>query len=875
MALKNFLQELGGKLVSGIAPNSLTTSGFDSFESSELPWSNQFEKDSFFSPIDLEVDRANGIFPYRLLVIDVTDGNSVVGSEGNKSFFTEIVKYESDTGGVKYEIGKTKNRWEFVLPITPQQLQVTDQFAINTTATMRGIVEEHNGVKFKMISASGTTGIWPTRTTYEDPNSGSGTALFGGTVEALGGVVDSFNQLKNGGKSPPTSLDIESDDGGRNTGYFQALLLQQFLEQYAMAKKDPANKGWRLIFDCPKTNESFVVTPIQYSVTKSQRSPGEHLYNMQFKAWKRIDISSSKGFVGLEIQKLNPNFFQKINNTLDNARSLMSASLNTIKAVRADFRKPFDTLRKITLLTKDFSGLALSISDLPNQIGKDITAATKKRSKDLAQSEANFEAAFKNPFSTNRDKRAEAKARAIVSAIATEDSKNEGVSADQIEAGVLGVEARDAARVSPVNNVFNEPESAFDFFNSINIDELELTPQQRAAIDDEIELNSLISIEEIREFNQEIQELILDLSNNFGAGDEFFSEIYGRPTPKERATPMSVEEFELIAALEEAVLDINQLIATRQFDDVRSQSSLEYVGGLADDSGITFDSSSTAKQLVPVPFNLTIEQISARYLGDPDRYNEIITLNNLRSPYIDEDGFFYSFLSNGDGRQFNIESNENLYVGQKVQISSNTVPVFIRKITAIEKITDTNYLITVDGISDLNLLTTNDQAKVKTFLPGTVNSQNQIYIPSDQAVDEEPRTYEIPFLKDDTLQGVSKVDWLLDDNNDVVLNSFGEIGLANGTTNLIQALKMKVQTQKGSLLSDTSFGLGLTPGVNVTDVAVEGVLKDLRDMVLQDSRFEAVEKIEISLLPPDLAITISARLVNGRGIFPINFNVAV
>jgi hypothetical protein len=55
---------------------------------------------------------------------------------------------------------------------------------------------------------------------------------------------------------------------------------------------------------------------------------------------------------------------------------------------------------------------------------------------------------------------------------------------------------------------------------------------------------------------------------------------------------------------------------------------------------------------------------------------------------------------------------------------------------------------------------------------------------------------------------------------------------------------------------------------------VEKVLKDLRDMVLQDSRFEAVDKIEINLLPPDLAITINARLANGRGIFPINFTLA-
>jgi hypothetical protein len=561
---------------------------------------------------------------------------------------------------------------------------------------------------------------------------------------------------------------------------------------------------------------------------------------------------------------LTPGFFQELNEKLDRARGLMSASLNVIKAVRADFRKPFDTLRKVSLLTKDFAGIAVTLADLPNQINKDITAATKKRT-------ADFDLALS--LGSDRSRSAQAKVTAAVSSITEENDQREGVDDDTIKQGGGGTDAKNRDAASPVNNIFNEPEGNFDFFNSIPVDELNLTPKQSAAIQDEQEKTSLISNAEVREFILETQSLILDLSNNFGAGDAFFSEVFGRPEPKERATPMTLEEFELIAALEEAVLNMNMLVATREFDDARIESPLEYVGGLADESGITFNSTSTAKYLAPVPFGLTIQEISARYLDDPDRYNEIITLNNLRSPYIDEDGFFYDLLSNGDGRQFNIGNNENLFIGQKIQLSSNVVPTFTRKITAIERITDSNYLVTVDGLSNLNSLTTNDNAKIKAFLPGTVNSQNQIYIPSEQDVDTEPRTYDIPFLNDDDLTGLSKVDWLLDDSGDVVLNSFGEAALANGLNNLVQALKMKVQTQKGSLLEDTSFGLGLNPGVNVTDVNLETVLADLRDMVLQDSRFEAVDKIEVNLLPPDLSITIQARLANGKGIFPINFVV--
>ena len=199
--------------------------------------------------------------------------------------------------------------------------------------------------------------------------------------------------------------------------------------------------------------------------------------------------------------------------------------------------------------------------------------------------------------------------------------------------------------------------------------------------------------------------------------------------------------------------------------------------------------------------------------------------------------------------------------------------MFTRKITAIEKISDTNFLITVDGLNDLNSLTTTDLAKIKAFLPGTVNSQNQIYIPSSLAINEESRTYDIPFLKEDTLTSFSKIDWLIDDYGDVVVNSFGEMALANGTTNLVQALKMKIMTQKGSLLSNPEFGLGLTPGISVSEIDIENVLIDLRDMVLQDPRFSDIENIELNILPPTVSISINAILADGKGIFPINFSV--
>jgi hypothetical protein len=835
---------------------------------------NENLNDAFFPPIEIDTQRADTIFPYKLLVIDITDG-SIVDGDGIGGGFNEdsFIRRESNSGGISFVL-ENKNKWEFALPISPQQLSITDQYAINTTATMRGVVEEHNGIKFKIITASGTTGIWPSRNFLPDPDAGQDEGLFGGTLDAVGGFLDALDSLTGGGNKKPTNQ-YDNERDGQDTGYFQALLLQQFIEQYTLMKKNPANKHYRLVWHQPKTNESFIVTPLQFTVTKSQKAPNESLFNMQFKAWKRIDLSSPVtprfSFFDNSVSSDGGfNLFDVIN-ALDNARSVMSAALNIVKSVRADFRKVFDQIRKVALFVKDLAGVVLAIVDLPNQIIKDLNSVIKQIAADFDDAEASINQAG-DVISTALGQN---KSKAAVKAIKAESAKDEGQSPQAIEDGEGGRGARNAGRVSPLNNIFNEPEANFDFFKQINVDDLTLTPKQSLAIQDEIDLNSLISIEEIKEIKRDIQNLTLDISNSFGAGDAFFSEITNRPAPRERATPMTLEEFELIMVLENAVLQMNLLTATRQVDDIRSESPLEYVGGLADDSNIPFNSTSSAKYLAPVPFNLNIQEISARYLGDADRYNEIITLNNLRSPYIDEDGFFYNLLSNGDSRQFNINTKENLFIGQKVQLSSATVPVFLRKITAIEKITDTNYLISVDGLADLEKLKSNENAIIKAFLPGTVNSQNQIYIPSNKPVDTEDRTFDIPFLKDDPLTGLSKVDWLLEDSGDVVINSFGEVGLANGLTNLVQSLRTKVKTEKGALLGSPNFGLGLRPGINVTDVSIEGVLKDLKTMVLQDGRFSGVQKIELDLAGPTISITIVAILANGRGIFPINFDVSV
>jgi len=867
----------------------------------QLPWDrdkNLTQDEVFWKPVAIEAARWNKLYPYRLLVIDVNKNNRVVGSNqsGGINTVSKTSEVKGETG-IEYSITHTaqSGSWEMVLPITPQQLTIQDVFTVNTSATMRGILEEHNGVKFKNITVAGTTGIWPKRPTkggsLKQPSSlGS---IFAGTFEAsnqiisgIQGVANSFNGEHPNRSGNPT-LPEDTSGGDFSTGYYQAMYLGQFIERYVQAKKNPAYKGWRLVFDIPKQNQSFVVTPLTFNFNQNKQRPNEMLFTMQFKAWKRIDISGSEAQVNSSsLPNLKPNTFQSILNTIESTRRTLSASTNLVKAVRSDAQRPFNLLRQTALAVKDIAGLAFAVGDLPRNIINDSadsiqdawltssTAFNRGSQGSGSAAGAGSGSTLPNPIVSTAISSAE-KAGAVVDAVVERNKANEGLSRDAVASGALGDAAAQAQETDPINNVFANPEENFDLFNNISIDELTLTPEQQDAIDNEIERVNSLTIDDFRESRAEILRLATDISNNFGSGNSTYSSVYGLPEPRDRTLDLTIEENEIMSALFESIQAYDLLTATKVYDDNNIENPLEYVGGLANEAGVDFQD-FPSKILVPIPFNSTIEEIAARYMGDADKWVEIVTLNNLRSPYIDEEGFFINLLSNADGRQFNVDDSEDrLYPGQILILQSDTVPQFTRRVISVEQIGDNNFLVTVDGLANLDNLNTSDNARIQGFLPGTINSQNQIYIPVNQPAVPDDRTFEIPSLDDQNLTKLSKVDLLLTDNFDVAINSVGEFRLANGLTNLIQALKMKIRVQRGTLLRHLDFGLGLEHGVSVADIEGGAIINSMNEMIKDDDRFDFIESLTFTLRGPTLGIDMVVRLANDTGVLPIQFETRV
>lgn len=829
-----------------------------------VPWKQTLPvKSVFWGAMTIDPERWDQLFPYRFVVVDTKNGQIVGGGSGGGG--TTVTTKEKNNTIINFEpLGK---QWVFRLPITPQSLSIVDQFAISTSSTLRGVLEEHNGAKFKMLNLSGTFGIWPYRSSVTAPPSSPSVvqSLFGGTLEAVTSFAQQINQVINTATSghpankPKTNRPAQTDQGSTSTGYYQALALQQFLEQYAEAKKNPKNATWRLVFDIPKQNQSFVVTPVIFNWLQNESKPTQINYNIQLKAWRRIDLKEKASAVQPNIQSISPGILQRILNTISEARNLTSSAINLIGAVRSDVERPLDVLRQTALFVKDLAGVVTTAADLPFQIQRDYASSIKDSLKILSDS---ISSSSSNPS-----------VRSALTAIATSSALVEGLSLSSVSQGQLGKTAATAQTINPSDNVFRSPEANFSLMDQVPVFNLPLNFAQQAAVDQVIDDAKTITVDDLKTFRAVIQDLALQLSNNFGAGDVFYSQIYGRPTPTTRISPMTLDEYELLRSLYDVMQSYDILTATTDIDDAQKQSNMEYVAGLADQAGIEFNIPSS-KILAPVPFGLTIEQIAARYLGNPQRWLEIVTLNNLRDPYIDENGFQRPLLSNATGRQITISSIEDMYIGQRIVLRSTTQSPSARRILGIDRLSDTSFLLSLDGEPNLDVYITADKAYLQAYLPGTVNSQQKIFIPSDLPVPNDPNILVPTSVAGDTLVGLSKVDWLLTETGDIATNSFGDFRFAAGITNLIQALKLKIATPKGSMLTHPDFGLGIKPGIANSDVNVQDIYNSINKLIEEDPRFQGIDSLQITINGPTLSISMGVTLAGQQGVFPITFELA-
>lgn len=724
------------------------------------------------------------------------------------------------------ESGQYSMITSYKLPINPQSLQITMPFATKLSVTSDGILEEHNGAPLRQISIQGTTGILPLRESFgvADKPGILGT-LFGGTIAAAQQVVNSLDRAISAFLPNQQKTSVASDPVIAHSGYFQFHIMRMFLEAYAEAKKTSVGTQLRLAFEMPKDGIIYLITPQVFNMTKSVASPMEYNYTFQATAWATIDGTSFGSRIADSILQpgvRNTNTLVKIVNTLRNARSVIQKSKALVSAVNSDVNNNIiGPINQVILFTKDLAGLGTALNDLPNNIKSSFANNILKNSSNIS-----------NSFSGTPEIQQQ-----LVKATANTmgDPTNAGGSFNLTPVGM--------------DSLLDNP----DFSDNVNLSTLPITGPQQVAVSNVLTDARATNINDVNNL----------IGNLQSTSDALIASLNGG-TPTE-------DQFDILYGMQDSIVSLSSLTVTDDMDNDRTIDPLQFWNIETSTNNIPF-TEPKSKFAVPFPFKGTLEWLAQTYLGDGTRWMEIASINGLQAPYIDEEGFFYDFISNGSGNQFNVSSKDNLFVGQTVFILSDTQPMSKRVIQTLSKVTDSNFLLTVDGDPNLGLFTSTAHAKLKAFLPNTVNSSQVIYIPSDiTPFIEDPSTKPISYLNvDKNVLRFSKIDLLLDSKGDLAITSDGFANLAFGMTNLVQAAKLKVTTNINGLLLHPGYGLGTNVGDTQAEVNPSDILKNLNTTFGTDPRFREIENFQITRNNGALTLSLVAKLADNIGTLPLS-----
>lgn len=796
---------------------------------------------------DIDPKRWNQSFPYQLLVVS-KDGDGI------------------------YTIQST-----FTLPIPPESLSISTPFAIVSSVTVGGIVEEHNGAPIRNITLSGTTGVLPLKgsaTQLKDATLPQ--AIFAGTINAFTKTASAVGSLVGKSQESPNLVsdsDIANIDGsagftaspGITSGYYQFRLLQQYLEDYITLKKTLKGRDARLAFAMWKDQAVYLCTPTGFNVSRSAGQPLEYQYNLTFRAWKRIHINKATGdqaFDAFRSTPRNPNLLAKMLNKLTEARTVLQDARQTVLAVRGDVDHVlFEPLRSVILFVKDGIGVSLALVDLPDNIIKDlkstvVEAITLKHGIDGlgAEFSARGQAAV-DDFNSIKN-------------LSVSTGKSDTINGEPVISFANAL----SNRADPANKIFENPQDHPEFFSALNVGDIKPSPTlaRKIVLERQRARNQTrLDFEKARDV---IVQVLADFSDAVGAGNARYDATFGRTPKPQNRTPTQLD-FDVMFSLNNVIMEFNRLAATGDTDRF-TINSIDVVAGLARQSGIAF-TVPKGKFAVPFPYGSTLEKLSNRYLGDPNRWMEIAALNGLREPYVDEEGFDLPILTNGAGNQIIVSTSDDLFINQTVWISSNDTSRTKRRIVNLEKLSSTQTTVTVDGDADLSRFHLLAQPTLHAFLPDTVNSQQLIYIPSDrESTLQDNKTKSIPGIDEfDQLINVGGIDLLLTQSSDLAITPDGDCRLAIGLTNIVQKVKVTLETPQGTLLQHPNFGLKSAVGVSTADVSAQELLTSARDLFRDDSTFTGVTGVSVLKQGPVASITMAVGIRGSDQVIPITVQV--
>ncbi len=824
----------------------------------------------------------NALFPYQLLILKVNDDGTY-----------------------------SQTPYRFTLPISPQELSISMPVADEVEATLTGINEKVGGARFRYISIQSTMGVTPTRKNVLAASNNPTAA----TNAISGGFVNGLTNLGVLPRKPneANARELQQDNILENTGFWNFHKLKEFIEGYMAIRQGAARSGGkdkefkdvptldpkrvRLAFTVWKDESVYLVKIDRFDSRQSAQQPNEKMWTLNLTAFSRVDINAQGNELNADHFSIpSANALAKTLNAIQSAREIIQLAQRTLTlGVLGPISVISEVARQVSGAIKDLGGIAKTIFDMPENFLRGVTAACLDVANSSVGSASTAVKSFQK-LSSLDPKRIFNELKVTLppelygtSRTTATPSITSGTSTSNSSAGLQSTPYRPkysdfhdsqqegAPRFTGADD--NVADAMTDpTIRDVSLDELRsvMTNELRQQIKAEFETNMRLNVEQFQIFRDSILQNLNAFEEQTGTWNMTYIKTYGLPVPTTaQRAPTAVEaDFiyattQLLQSLDEFIVYMNQRQGTLE----QVPSSIEYVAGLAARSGIPFRI-PRSKFAISFPYGMTLERIASIYLGNPDRWNEIATLNNLRAPYIDEVGFTLKLTTNGDKNTVTVTDASNLFPNQTVSLVSSTVRREHRHIQGIRQ-AGSVYVVQLDGTPNLERFKVLENATLEAFLPGTVNSQQAIYIPSQDAASVPDDLDSLAGVDQfDPLLRVAGVDFLMTEKNQLIITPYGDTRWAYGLQNLVQYLRIALNTPKNALLQHPGWGLQQKAGQSTADVAAADLFKDIETFVSADPAYTGLLNGNLTINGNNSAIGIEVGIKGLDRPVPIRLGLA-
>lgn len=436
-------------------------------------------------------------------------------------------------------------------------------------------------------------------------------------------------------------------------------------------------------------------------------------------------------------------------------------------------------------------------------------------------------------------------------------------------------------------NPFSDKTILSDFYaiwENIPIASIPMTREESSIAEDKVRRIRRFIKNDFLRIRNDLQAARDEISDVIGLLDPNYNQTFGRSSVPQLRT-VRLQDITNMQTLQQAIKSVDFLLANIGFLNTTSVDPFALARQNAKNPDINVQTGLSG-QLVRMFFGDSLQSLSNRYFGDPDRWLEIAIANGLKPPYIDEIGEAIPLISNGSGNQINIAGldgfgNQNVnkvFINQVVFLQSNTVKfpeqrtiINMREIPVSGEI-----VIELSGDPNLDQFQVSESAYMRVFKPNTTNSNFLILIPSPDPL-PNASTKESPFFlaskgEDEKRAGI---DLLLNDEQDLVFSSTGDFQLNYGIANAIQAMKIKMVSERGQLPRHPEYGLPPVIGVKANDPneVKNALIAGINDLVDADARFDRIETLNVRVDSGSAIISMVVRLAGSGTLIPISFKV--